>query len=376
MSILDAWEPDEGTWFEHRDRRVVTNGIARTILVPAGPDLASRVADAARAALRDAPIVVGAVPFDESTQAMLVVPGSFEITDSPPRLDEPRYAERARTDLIRAAPQSLRLEAFPEPAAYRDAVASAVRAIADGEVTKVVLARMLIAHGSRAFDRRALIALLRAAEPDAITFAVQGMIGATPELLVDRRGASVRSVPLAGTARRRTDPAEDEAAGRALLASAKDRAEHAIVADTIADDLSALCAKLDVPETPVLQPTASLWHLATPIEGTLADPATTALDLVAAMHPTPAVCGAPRDAALGLIRRLEGFDRTLYAGAVGWMTADGDGEWAIALRCAEVRGRLAMLFAGAGIVAGSDPDLELAETDAKLQPMLRALERC
>jgi isochorismate synthase len=199
------------------------------------------------------------------------------------------------------------------------------------------------------------------------------LVGASPELLLRREGSSVRSTPLAGSAPRSGDPDEDRANGLALLESAKDRREHALVVEAIAETLGPRCERLTWDPEPVLLETANVWHLATRFEGELRDPAPSALDLVAELHPTPAVGGTPRDAATSLIRELEPVARGAYAGAVGWLDAEGDGEWAIALRCALLDGPRARLFAGAGIVAASIPEHELDETERKFRAFLDSL---
>jgi isochorismate synthase len=226
-------------------------------------------------------------------------------------------------------------------------------------------------------DPRLLAHRLRAVDPDAYTFAApteRGVIvGASPELLVSRHGSEVRSNPLAGSAPRSGDPDEDRANAEALVASAKDREEHAIVVDAVAETLRAFCGELTWDTEPVLRETPNVWHLSTRFRGVLRDPAVSALDLVAALHPTPAVAGEPKVIALDTIAELEPFDRDRNAGPVGWVDGDGDGEWAIALRCAELRGDRAVLYAGAGIVAGSDPGGELDETERKFRAFLDAL---
>nr|BFE82385.1 hypothetical protein GCM10020093_049860 [Planobispora longispora] len=199
------------------------------------------------------------------------------------------------------------------------------------------------------------------------------LIGASPELLVSRRGRTVISNPLAGSAARSADPAEDRRRAAALAASAKDLHEHRLVVEAVADALAPYCADLDVPNGPELTSTETMWHLSTRVTGVLRDPDTPVLALAAALHPTPAVCGTPRLRARRAIEELEPFDRGFYTGLVGWTDAAGDGEWAVTIRCAEAAGRMLRLYAGAGIVPGSDPDKELAETSAKFRTMLRAL---
>ena len=183
----------------------------------------------------------------------------------------------------------------------------------------------------------------------------------------------MRSMPLAGTAPRSGDPDEDLANAEALAASAKDREEHAIVVAAVADVLGGFCDDLSFDAEPVLEPTANVWHLATRFEGTLRDPSASALDLVAELHPTPAVCGTPRVRRARRSPSSKGSTAAGYAGPVGWVDARGDGDWAIALRCASLDGERATLYAGAGIVAGSDPAGELDETDRKFRAFLDSL---
>jgi isochorismate synthase len=269
-----------------------------------------------------------------------------------------------------------RLE-VPPAREYATAVTTAVGRIRRGELRKVVLARTVEVRAGRTLDPRLLLHRLRAVDPDAYTFAAPTndgvIVGASPELLVSRFGREIRSNPLAGSAPRSGDPDEDQANAEALAASSKDREEHAIVVEAVAETLRPLCEELTWDPEPVLRETPNVWHLSTRFRGVLRDPPQTVLDLVAALHPTPAVVGTPTDVALATIAELEPFDRGRYAGPVGWVDADGDGEWAIALRCAELRGDRATLFAGAGIVAGSVPEAELEETERKFRAFLDAL---
>jgi isochorismate synthase len=271
----------------------------------------------------------------------------------------------------------IQLRAVPSSGAYEDAVRRAVSRIDGGELRKVVLARTIEVTADRALDPKLLASRLRAVDPDAYTFAGptdEGvLVGASPELLVSRRGREVRSNPLAGSAPRSGDAEEDRANADALIGSSKEQEEHAIVVEAIAETLRPFCEELAWDPEPVLRETPNVWHLSTRFRGALREPAPTALDLVGALHPTPAVAGEPREAALATIDELEPFDRGRYAGPVGWVDAEGDGEWAIALRCAELRGGRAILYAGAGIVAGSEPARELEETERKFRAFLDAL---
>jgi menaquinone-specific isochorismate synthase len=276
------------------------------------------------------------------------------------------------------APSQVRWHDGSLPAAsWERAVATAVTRIRAGELGKVVLARDLRATASAPIDRRYLIGRLARLYPDCYTFACAGLVGATPELLVRREHRRISSLVLAGTARRSNDPAADEALGAALLSSAKDAEEHEYAVAGVRAALAPLCEELAVAGRPGLLKLANVAHLATAMTGILAagHPVTghTVLALVAALHPTPAVCGTPAEAAMELIGDLEGMDRGRYAGPVGWVDGRGNGEWGIALRCAEVDGPRARLFAGCGIVAGSEPAAELAEAQAKFRPMQEAL---
>jgi menaquinone-specific isochorismate synthase len=256
---------------------------------------------------------------------------------------------------------------------WEQAVTAAVARIRAGEVRKVVLARDLHAAASEPIDIRVLLTRLAMRAPDCYTFACAGLAGATPELLIRREGRDVSSLVLAGTTGRGGSPADDEALSAALLASAKNAEEHQYSVDSVRDLLAPLCEELTVGAAPFLLQMADYQHLATSVTGVLAKDAS-ALALAASLHPTAAICGTPTEAALELIRELEGMDRGRYSGPVGWVDARGNGEWGIALRCGEIDGSRARLFAGNGIVAGSVAPDELAETETKFRPMRRALE--
>jgi menaquinone-specific isochorismate synthase len=262
---------------------------------------------------------------------------------------------------------------------FRQRVGLAVEAVRSGALEKVVLAREVAVASNRPLLQHHLLERLRALHPSCCAFAVDGFVGASPELLVRRTGTSVTSQPLAGTVARSGDPEQDRHLAAGLLASAKERAEHRIVVDAIAAALAPYCDHLDAPEVPHLLELRNVAHLATRITGTLHPDAGSeipgALELVAALHPTPAVGGWPREAALDYIRKCEDLDRDRYAGPVGWVRADGDGEWWLGIRSAVVSGSRARLLAGVGIVDGSDPASELRETQLKLQALLAAAVR-
>jgi menaquinone-specific isochorismate synthase len=274
--------------------------------------------------------------------------------DSP--VDRPRYAGASIPDV-----------------AWLEAVAEAEALILSGSLEKVVLARDYAVWSKTRFDTRRVMANLKARFPDCFVFSVDGLVGASPELLIRRMDRTIESVALAGSARRSADPAEDERIGKELLASDKDRREHESAAASVGRVLGEVCERMLRDPFPVLLDLANVRHLATRFRGKLAEPLT-ALQIAARLHPTGAVGGHPTDAAIDAIRRLEGMDRGRYAGPIGWVDRHGDGEFAIALRCAEISGARARLFAGAGVVEGSLPENELEETRLKLQAMLPALE--
>jgi isochorismate synthase len=262
------------------------------------------------------------------------------------------------------------------PSHYEEAVSRAVERIKAGELEKVVLAREVTVEAPSEHDPAAIFGALRGNFPECFIYAVgrgeRTYIGATPELLVRREGERASTVALAGTIRRSGDAAMDEHLGQELLTSGKNLHENSIVAKRIAATLEPFSVWVTVAPQPVLIKVANLQHLAIPIRAQLKG-GSGVLELAGALHPTPAVGGEPSAAAQKLIPALEGFDRGWYAGTVGWTDTAGDGEFCVALRCALLHGKHATCFAGAGIVADSDPAAELAETEVKLQAMLPVL---
>ena len=251
-------------------------------------------------------------------------------------------------------------------------VADAVARIRRGDLDKVVLARDLVAELAEPLDVRAPIAQLSDRYPACWTFHVDGLFGATPEMLVRRERGLVTSRVLAGTIRRTGDDAHDLALAATLARSSKDLEEHEFAVRSVADALAPYCLSMNVPESPFVLHLPNVMHLATDVTGVL-DAGATSLGLAAALHPTAAVGGTPTQAAIALIAEIEGMSRGRYAGPVGWMDAEGDGEWGIALRTAEFDGARVRLFAGCGIVSDSDPAAELAEAGAKFVPVRDAL---
>jgi menaquinone-specific isochorismate synthase len=367
---LGGFDPHGFAWLHHGTRLVTSGAAARIAPADAAAVLAAVDVDDPVGLPGTGAVAVGALPFDPDATGELVVPARVQgVHDGRAWITEIGAGEPAAGVAV-APPTRFQVAATRTRNDWRVAVERALSAIDAGDLEKVVLAREVLIEADTAFDAHEVVRGLVASQPGSFVYASQGFIGASPELLVRRVGTVVESRPVAGTT-----VADSDEALLALAASVKDTREHRFVVDGIVDALEPRCEQLHsdaVPEVAVFGPVA---HLATPIRGRLADPAPSALELARLLHPTPAVGGTPRRAALDAIRALEGFDRGRYAGPVGWVDARGDGEWAIALRGAELDGGRARLVAGAGIVAGSDPEAEWAETQAKLEPMLRALVR-
>ncbi len=266
------------------------------------------------------------------------------------------------------------VESRPAPDDWRDLVGEAVGAVGTGAFEKVVLARTVLIHTPRPLGSFDLVAQLRDRYPPCRIFGWRAgdsmFLGASPELLIGREGKRFQLSPLAGSGPRGTDADEDRRHGDALLASEKDRLEHSIVVEDAMRRLTPITSSVIHPSDPVLQRFATVQHLATPITGSTDR---RILELAGVLHPTAAVGGSPQPEALAFIAKQEGIDRGWYSGGIGWVEPSGDGEIAIALRCALVRGDQAIIYAGNGIVEGSDPDEELAETRLKLRPMLDLL---
>ncbi|HEU4489714.1 MAG TPA: isochorismate synthase [Jiangellales bacterium] len=330
------------------------------------------------------PVAFGSFTFgDEPGGSPLVVPevvvghraGRWWVTTATVGGVIPPVAELPGVTPVRRPSGVVFADGARSGAEWSTVVATALDRIAAGEVEKVVLARDLVAESAEPVDLRWPLARLAETYPGCWTFAVDGLLGATPEMLVRLDLGLVTSRVLAGTIRRTGDDAHDLVNAASLARSSKDLEEHEYAVRSVADALAPHCTGMNVPETPFVLHLPNVMHLATDVTGVVGD-GWTSLRLAASLHPTAAVCGTPTEAARRVIADVEGLDRGRYAGPVGWMDARGDGEWGIALRCAEVDpadGRRLRLFAGCGIVAGSDPEAELAESAAKLVPMRDAL---
>ena len=327
------------------------------------------------------PIALGAIPFLPWAPAELVVPAVVVGKDE---------RGRAWVTTIDGADEQLAPERDPVPTAaawsvrpgvdvdrYLAAVAAARDAVRSGRMDKAVIARPVVVESDRPIDLHAVLRRLKATFGSSHRFSIDGFVGASPELLVGVEGDTVSAFPLAGTTRTTGDPELDAKLAAELHASPKNRIEHRAAIEMVRDTLLPYCSYLDWSPEPEIVKVANVQHLGSRAEGKLSRPAATVIELVRALQPTPAVGGHPRDAAIDLITAVEGFERGVYGGAVGWCDGRGDGRWAVALRCAELSDdrRSARLVAGGGIVADSEPLSELAETQAKFQAMLSALVR-
>jgi isochorismate synthase len=328
------------------------------------------------------PVALGALPFSLEHEGSLVVPellvgragdGTRWITAVSQEGREPRLPPLVEP----AEPQPSRYVVTSErdPADWCDAVSQARDELVRRGLRKVVLSRAVVVEADVEISTLQVLRQLRSSYPSCMLYATSGLVGASPELLVARAGDLVRSHPMAGTAARSSDPTTDARLAAALLASTKDQEEHRLTIDMVHDTLLPWCSYLDEEAEPSIVAMANVQHLATRVEGRLSVPPASVIELVTALHPTPAVGGSPRQAAFELIERYEDLDRGRFAGPVGWVDRDGNGSWAVGIRCAQVDGHRARLFAGVGVLPDSDPSAELAETRAKLQALLSALVR-
>lgn len=351
---------------------LATSGVAARVTADEAADVLAAIAgDDPVAVPGSGPLAVGALGFDGRHRLVIpsrivgrTVDGQAWVTEVGPG-DESAEGWPA-VELPAGADR-------PDRRDWRAAVELALSRMADGRLEKVVLAREVTVDVGHPLDVSAVVDRLRRDQPSCFTYAVGSYAGASPELLARRRGRGVVSRPLAGTAAQSGAPDDDARLVEAMAASVKEQFEHRLVVRDVCAALAGMCDDVTAAERPEVVRLATVAHLATTVTGRLRDPAVNALDVAARLHPTPAVAGVPRPAALAAIAAVEQFDRGLYAGPVGWMDARGDGDWAVALRGATLDGSRARLVAGAGIVAASDPDAEWAETEAKLAAMRSVL---
>ncbi len=418
---LLAFAGDTGLLFTRETVGLAARGEAMRIALPGGTRSVAHVREVLNAIVSDDPlhragtgaVAFGALAFAPNESGELIVPREIvakssdgtawwtridpliNLTDEsgvPTESSDPDVApeltmpELSLPRLPAWSPHGFDLHSSVSHPVWCDIIAIAVEQIhnetddADG-LRKVVLARSVDVEATDPFVVGDILARLHALFPSCMVFSIEGFIGASPELLVSRKGSSLRAHPLAGTVARSGDPETDAKLAAGLLSSAKDRWEHLLVIDALDDVLRPLCDELDVPQTPSIVPLRNVSHLGTLITGSLraADvvdrSAPTALELVSVLNPTPAVGGVPQAKALAVIAALEPVPRGTYAGPVGWVDAAGNGEWAVGLRSARIEGNRARMFAGGGIVGDSVPGAELAETQLKLQALLAAVVR-
>lgn len=334
----------------------------------------TRVADQVSSSLsvEATPIAMGVLPFTSTpeTPAWVVLPETA-------RFGGPPHSTPERGDRRQITPPT-HVRSVPEPADHIATVQRVISELGERDLRKAVLARALDLEFDVPVSPESLLYNLVRDNPLGYTFAANlpaasTLVGSSPELLLSRRGNQVVSHPHAGSLPRSTDPVVDVENGKALLASRKDHTEHAVLTEAVAETLRPYCRSLEVPSVPELVSTPTMWHLRTTITGELIDHDASSLHLATALHPTPAICGTPTESARRLANELEPFDRGYYAGAIGWVDAEGDGEWAVSIRCAEATERTLRLYAGGGIMPDSDPQAELEETSAKFATLLAAM---
>ncbi|WP_156575809.1 isochorismate synthase DhbC [Bacillus luti] len=376
--LLEDYKTESSFFFTSPNRTILTEGEFTTVKhreIESFPELVQAVLCNAKQAGNPHPIVVGALPFDRRKEVQLIVPEHSRIAK--------KLQLEATNEMKQNEKLTFKLTPVPDPEVYMNGVKQGIKKIQDGDLNKIVISRSLDVKSSEKIDKQKLLRELAERNKHGYTFAVnlpkdenensKTLIGASPELLVSRNGMQVISNPLAGSRPRSDDPVEDKRRAEELLASPKDLHEHAVVVEAVAAALRPYCHTLHVPEKPSVIHSETMWHLSTEVKGELKDLNTTSLELAIALHPTPAVCGTPMEEAREVIQEIEPFDREFFTGMLGWSDLNGDGEWIVTIRCAEVQENTLRLYAGAGVVAESKPEDELAETSAKFQTMLKAL---
>lgn len=406
---LRRFAGETGTVFVRESVGIAARGCALRIELETGTTAVSHVRDHLNAISSDdnversgsGPIALGALAFMRSEPGFLTVPEVLVAKSSDGTAwcttvygineNEPPLPEMVGERVLAQSPHEFDLRSTVAHEQWCAVIAEAVSRIEMGLLDKVVLARAVDVRASSALVIADILARLETLFPSCMVFSMDvtnpsdampvRFIGASPELLVARKGTMVSAHPLAGTIARSGDPETDARLGSELLNSTKDRWEHSLVIDAIDAILRPLCSELDVPAAPSIVPLRNVSHLGTHIVGSLpavevsTGAAPSALEFAAALHPTPAVGGVPTNRAVQIISELEPTPRGHYAGPVGWVDAQGNGEWAVGLRTATVSGSSARMMAGGGIVSDSVPESELAETQLKLQALLSAVVR-
>ena len=379
---LNDFASNDGYLFVRDGVGVAGQGVAKRINRTEVASTLSAIADDNRSGIAEAgPIAIGCIPFLSSTPHDFVIPQVIVGKTSTGQqwvtmIDDAEF-DYQPPESNRAAAASFMVNPGVAIEHYLEAVRSTAEAVREKKIDKAVIARDIFVTTNFPFDIRAILQRLKASFGSSYRYLFDGFLGASPELLVAVEGNKVSSHPLAGTAPRTGNPIVDQKIASDLIASTKNQLEHRIVIDAVHDTLLPWCSYLDWEPEASIVAVANVQHLGTHMLGRLSEPFLHVLDAVYALSPTPALGGFPRDKALKLIADVEGMSRGRYGGAVGWFDAQGNGVWAVAIRCAEYSNNnmTARLFAGGGIVADSEPLAELAETQAKLQAMLAAIIR-
>ncbi|MCJ0820583.1 isochorismate synthase [Vibrio vulnificus] len=329
-------------------------------------DVANNMLKNAKTSESDNPVLFGVVPFNQENMTRFVIPKTLYISSS----------TRASHTSASSAPQA-RIISSPSGHHYKQGVHDLLGMFANQELSKVVLSRAIEVATETDIQQQALLRNLLSINAKGYTFAAQigdnqKLMGASPELLVAKKGSHLISNPLAGSRPRSESEQQNQASIQSLLNTGKDLHEHGLVVEEVERVMSKYCCNLYTPMVPSVIETQTMLHLSTQLEGQVLDPAINVLQVAAELHPTPAVCGYPREKAYEAIKRLEQFDRGYFTGMVGWCDSRGNGEWVVTIRCAEVQPRRMKVFAGAGIVNESQPQSELDETGAKMNTILKA----
>lgn len=359
--------------FLTRDYRLLASNPIHSIRVPAAnrAELNTQI----KAAFKSAgnmpgcnPILVGAIPFDTQKPSSLFVYRDHEKHVHSTSADYQKGQKANRVDIEK-------IVRVVDEAAFQQTVNAALKSITCGELEKVVLSQSQSLQFKSELDTHLLLQHLRRYNPNAYVFSVpvgldSVFLGASPELLLSKRDRKVVSNPLAGSIPRSQDNSVDQVKSNALRKSVKDNYEHRIVVDSIAQKIAHHCVELAISEYPHVLATNTMLHLSSTVRGYLRSEAPDALNIALDLHPTPAICGTPTAAAKDFILQNEGYDRGFYAGLVGWMDAHGNGDWAVSIRCGQLTNRQLNVFAGAGVVVGSDPQAEWIETESKLKTLM------
>ena len=360
--------------FNSNQNLVRARGVSQKIETPLSANTfqyeVNKVFDAEQRKGVENPILVGAIPFDLDQACHLLVPQWSERVQ-PLSADFPAFKDQDFSHQI------TKCSFKPDHASFLNMIEEALLTLNHDELKKIVLSKTLDLCLDRSVDIPRLLTNIMGQNPSAYHFSVPLetgiLVGASPELLIRKEGSRLFSNPLAGSAKRSEDQQEDSRISQALLGSEKDQYEHSIVVDAIRSALIPMIESMKLQRQPSLISTPTMWHLSTQIEAILAkDSSFTIFDVIKQLHPTPAMCGTPTGLAHDYIKALEPHQRGFFSGLVGWCDAQGNGEWAIAIRCAEVASNKVRLFAGAGVVPDSCAESEWRETSAKMQTMINA----